>query len=350
MNVRRLSVHPAWLAVLLFITALAAACAEREAPRFPHALHLAGLACGAAGQPACLRCNTCHSLSNRTLGHAMPSVERCALCHHSDRKMPEAVLAATPVRLYGEIVFDHDRHLGLPGVEGQCVGCHSGVVQAREPALPPMSKCFGCHEHEEQWRAGQCAPCHVGADLKRLMPQTFLRHEGGFIRHHGTEAVQQKRLCQACHAQADCDSCHDISQDLSVERRRPEAILRNHVHRGDFMTTHPMEAQSQPARCLRCHTTESCDACHTVRGVSGGLIEGRNPHPPGWVGGNASAHSLHGTAARRDIVACASCHDQGPATNCIRCHKVGAYGGNPHPAGWKSSRSENSQMCRYCHE
>jgi len=344
------SLHALWLALLLVAAALAGACAEHATPRFPHELHLAGLACGGKGEPACLSCNNCHALANRNAGHAMPSVDRCTQCHGSDRRMPEAVVSATPARLYGTIAFNHDRHLSMPAIAGQCVGCHSGVVKAGEPSLPAMSKCFACHEHETQWQAGQCAPCHVDTELKRLMPQTFLRHEGGFIRHHGTQAAQQKRLCQACHAQADCDSCHDVTQDLSVERRRPEAIRASFVHRGDFMTTHPLEAQSQPARCLRCHTTESCDACHLARGVSGSLIEGRNPHPPGWVGGSANAHSLHGTAARRDILACASCHDQGPATNCIRCHKVGAYGGNPHPAGWKSTRGESSQMCRYCHE
>jgi hypothetical protein len=84
--------------------------------------------------------------------------------------------------------------------------------------------------------------------------------------------------------------------------------------------------------------------------VSGNAISGRSPHPPGWVGTNTQASSFHGRAARRDILACASCHEQGPATNCIRCHKVGAYGGNPHPNGWRSARSVDEEMCRYCHE
>ena len=57
-----------------------------------------------------------------------------------------------------------------------------------------------------------------------------------------------------------------------------------------------------------------------------------------------------GRSHGRDIVACAGCHEAGPATNCIRCHKVGGYGGNPHPRGWKSARGVDSEMCRYCHE
>jgi hypothetical protein len=333
----------------VFVAALVAACSGASTAQFPHELHLAGIACGTPGQRACLTCNSCHSLAGRRGAPSLPVLSQCTSCHRAGSSRLQAQVSAPIEHLYGAIAFDHDRHLSLPGVEGQCVSCHAGVVEASGPRLPPMSTCTNCHEHEAQFNRGQCAPCHALADIRRVLPQTFLRHEGDFMQHHGTDAVQQKRLCQACHAQADCDSCHDATQDLSVERRRPEAVQRSFVHRGDFLTTHAIEAQSQPTRCLRCHTPDTCDACHTARGVSGSLIEGRNPHPPGWVGSNTGARSFHGAAARRDILLCASCHDQGPATNCIRCHKVGGYGGNPHPGGWKSTRSENSQMCRYCH-
>jgi hypothetical protein len=137
---------------------------------------------------------------------------------------------------------------------------------------------------------------------------------------------------------------------LTVERRRPEAIEANFVHRGDFIVRHAIEAQSQPARCASCHTPESCDSCHVASGVSGNRIDARNPHPPGWVGTDTSSSNFHGREARRDVMLCASCHDQGPATNCIRCHKVGAFGGNPHPGGWQSTQSLDSRMCGYCHE
>lgn len=344
----RRTLHWLWLAVVF--AALAAACGERAPVRFPHTLHLAGIACGGPGQRECLSCTSCHALSRQEAGHAMPSVSQCKTCHHEDRHDLRTIVAATADRPYGEVAFDHAGHLARPEIGGQCVLCHAGVVEAAAPRLPPMAKCFGCHEHEEQWKRGQCTPCHAGADVKRLLPKTFLRHEGNFAKQHGVEATQRKQLCRACHEQADCDSCHDTTQELTVERRRPEALTRSFVHRGDFMTTHALEAQSQPARCQRCHTPETCEGCHAARGVSGSLIGGRNPHPPGWVGTNTNARSFHGSAARRDILLCASCHDQGPATNCIRCHKVGGYGGNPHPSGWKSTRSESDQMCRYCHE
>lgn len=347
---RRSALEYCGRAMLALVMAWAIACSDHAVARFPHELHLAGIACGGPGKPACLTCVSCHSPGTGAQLPSLPPVGRCASCHHADAGRLRAEIAAPGARPYGRIAFDHDRHLALEGTLGQCVSCHSGVVEAGGPRLPPMSKCLGCHEHEAQWQRGTCAPCHALAEVRRVLPQSFLRHEGDFMEHHGTSAVQQKKLCQACHTQADCEGCHDASQDLSVEHRRPEAVQRNFAHRADFMTRHAIEAQSQPARCVRCHTIESCDSCHLARGVSGGLIAGRNPHPPGWVGSNAGARSFHGAAARRDILLCASCHDQGPATNCIRCHKVGAYGGNPHPSGWKSTRSETSQMCRYCHD
>jgi hypothetical protein len=230
------------------------------------------------------------------------------------------------------------------------VKCHGGVLTRGGSPLPAMSQCFTCHEHQEQWDAGKCAPCHSASELSRTPPVSFLRHDQEFARHHGQFAVEDKRLCQSCHSQKQCNECHDASQDLTVERRRPEKVEADPVHGGGFLVRHAIEAQATPARCARCHTPESCDSCHLQRGVSGLGVGGRNPHPAGWVGSNANASSAHGHEARRDILLCASCHDQGPATNCIRCHRVGGYGGNPHPNGWRSARSPEQGMCRYCHE
>jgi hypothetical protein len=259
------------------------------------------------------------------------------------------VLAMPPERPDGEITFDHDRHLAMADIGGQCVPCHAGVVEKNTFGLPPMKKCLTCHEHEAQWNRGQCTPCHQQNDLVRIMPRTFLRHAGDFIRTHGQAAAEEKQLCRSCHTQADCEGCHDVTQALAIEKRRPDAIEQDFVHRGDFLVRHPMEAQVDPARCLRCHEPATCDACHVERGVSGNGMSGRNPHPVGWVGNDVGSRNFHGTAARRDVALCASCHEQGPATNCIQCHKVGAYGGNPHPAGFRSSQSTSEGMCRYCH-
>jgi hypothetical protein len=65
--------------------------------------------------------------------------------------------------------------------------------------------------------------------------------------------------------------------------------------------------------------------------------------------GGFSTSNEHGRAARRDIASCAACHDQGAASNCVRCHKVGAFGGSPHPPGWRSSQPTTAESCAICH-
>jgi len=339
-----------WLAVACAL-ALALACADRSPPRFPHVVHLSGIQCGGRGLPDCLTCNTCHRLASEKR-QAFPEKKLCLGCH---KPSESSDLSVSPPRNVPDpiaytIRFEHKKHLDMPKVKGQCVPCHTGTAYSDTALFPAMERCFQCHEHQAQWDRAQCSPCHQRKEMERIMPQTFARHDGGFQRNHGLAARQQQKLCQQCHVQQQCDDCHDVSQDLSVERRRPDSIERNFVHRGDFLTRHSIEARSQPARCARCHEPSTCDSCHLERGVSGGRISGRNPHPPGWVSATGGDPSGHARVARRDILTCAGCHDQGPATNCIRCHKVGAYGGNPHPKGWKSARGERAAMCRYCHE
>jgi hypothetical protein len=338
------------LALGLAVAAVVGACADRGSPRFPHRLHLAGLECGQPGQPECLSCNSCHTVSKTDRAHRLPSEGACTSCHSGNAHEELAVLKTAPERASGKISFDHNQHLAMKEIEGQCVPCHAGVVENGKPTLPAMKQCFTCHEHQEEWNKSECTPCHSRSAIAQTLPKSFLKHDERFMRRHGQEARNKEKLCASCHSESDCDSCHDLGQTLSIERRLPEKLERKLVHRGDFMVRHSIEAQSQSARCVRCHTPDTCDTCHMARGVSANRIGSRNPHPQGWVGGNPDSKSSHGREARRDIVLCASCHDQGPATNCIRCHKVGAYGGNPHPHGWKSNQSEGSRMCGYCHE
>lgn len=335
--------------VLVATAGILGACATPGPARFPHRAHLVRSDCGGPGQPECLHCNGCHAPSEPDRPHQLPDAALCDKCHRDDRAKVHHVLAVQPERAAGEIHFDHAAHLALAKIQGQCVPCHAGVVEGGS-TLPPMKQCFSCHEHAEQWEKGQCAACHDQKQMSRSLPRTFLPHQGNFMRHHGDLAAQDGRLCRACHAQTDCDDCHDVTQNMTVERRRPESVDRNFVHRGDFMVRHAIEAQSEPSRCVRCHEPATCDACHVERGVSGNAVDPRNPHPAGWIGNNPGQRSLHGREARRDIVLCAGCHEQGPATNCIGCHRVGGYGGNPHPGGWKSARSRSDEMCRYCHE
>ena len=337
------------LGLCLLVAGVLAACQTKKNPRFPHVVHLTQLDCGAPGKPDCLSCASCHSPAQKGRAHKLPNAALCEKCHQDSAEQLSAVLETVPPRPYGDIAFNHDKHLSMGPVAGQCVPCHAGVVKADQATIPPMSQCFTCHEHQEEFDRGQCAPCHERHDLAKTLPRTFLRHDSSFMRHHGSQATQQGELCQSCHTQSDCQGCHDINAGMAIERRRPEKFDSGQVHRGDFLSHHAIEARSQPARCQSCHEPQDCDSCHVERGVSGNAVGARNPHPPGWVGGNPMSQNFHGRAARRDLLACAGCHEQGPNTNCIRCHKVGGHGGNPHPNGWKSARDSDAEMCRYCH-
>jgi predicted CXXCH cytochrome family protein len=341
------------LVVISAVLAVSACETTRQAPmRFPHVVHLAGVECGGRNQPECLTCTSCHAGVRDPNQSQLPVVGQCSGCHDDAAKVLAAsTMPVDPDYPLGRAIrFDHKTHLDRPEIGGQCVKCHAGVVSEKGDATnyPPMSLCLDCHRSE--FDRGRCTPCHEAQHLRRLRPETFSRHDTAWIRRHGPMAKRSETQCNQCHTQTQCNDCHDLKQTISVELRNPEKIGAGYVHRGDFITRHPIEARSQPATCLKCHSTSSCDQCHVRHGVSANAVGSANPHPVGWVGPDRDSKNHHGRAARRNIVSCAVCHDRGPATNCIRCHKSGAGTGNPHPGGWSSSRSKDAAMCRYCHE
>ncbi|MBI4702734.1 MAG: hypothetical protein HY744_16555 [Deltaproteobacteria bacterium] len=337
-------------AVALFLAGLAplGGCEPARLAAFPHRLHLTQKGCGGPGQPKCPGCLDCHEPLRRPEPGPAVATSACAPCHQSGAPSAPGHAPAS-ARAGLSIAFGHAQHLRLPEIAGGCVKCHPGVIddgQSR-PLRPGKPVCVTCHADE--LNRGACDTCHGRTDLRRLVPQSFVRHDLSFVRDHGLAANTGAKICAKCHTRDDCLACHGQGQTIAVEARRPDAVDRQLLHRGDFVTRHAIEAQGQPATCLRCHSSASCDRCHIERGVSAARRDARRPHPPEWIGPNTASPSFHGRAARRDIAACAACHDQGPASVCIRCHKVGGYGGSPHPPGWRSSRPRSEVMCSYCH-
>jgi hypothetical protein len=345
--VRRLG----FLAVVVLV--LAAACARQLLTRFDHRMHLAERPCGGEGQQACLACVSCHQ--GRAGEHdtfAPPGAAKCSACHEKDgeEKLTHALRPAIAVQPAGKsIQFDHDKHLTLPEVKGQCVKCHAGAVgfEGSSRLFPPMATCTGCHNHQEQFASGVCTNCHRTEDLRGLKPTSFLPHDAAWMRRHGDSARTDGAQCAMCHAQTSCDACHESSRPLRAALANPGKIEREFVHRFDFISRHALESQLAPGQCFTCHVRNECNACHASRGVSPSVRGAQNPHPPGWASGMIS--NSHGAAARRDIASCAACHDQGAASNCVRCHKVGAMGGTPHMRGFKSTEPITSPSCAPCH-
>jgi hypothetical protein len=213
-----------------------------------------------------------------------------------------------------------------------------------------MDDCLSCHEHQADWDAGRCSPCH--ADLTRfpLEPIAKFSHRGDFLAEHGEQARAGSATCASCHDQTFCAACHGADRPLSLAEIFPEDVERRFIHRGDIRGRHPAEARADNASCMSCHGTSFCSSCHATNELVPSPTS-RDPHPPGWS--FPGSGEFHGEAARRNITTCAACHDQGAASVCVDCHRVGGIGGNPHPDSWLDRHDADeiagNGMCLACH-
>jgi hypothetical protein len=224
--------------------------------------------------------------------------------------------------------------------------CHDGVASNAEQLRPPMATCFRCHDKDSERDGRRCDACHIGLADSKTLPATHLAHDGDWIREHGARAASSGELCESCHQQSFCASCHGATAPALPAARRFADPLTPTIHRAGFAARHSLEARSDPGACTTCHQPDRCASCHVDRGVAGS--NGRNPHPAGWVGITAS-ENRHGREARRDPAACAACHSGAGEQLCVSCHAVGGPGGNPHPPGFSSRQPMTAMPCRMCH-
>ncbi len=305
-------------------------------------------------------CEMCHEdvpQANTVTDHLRPLEAKCLECHGDKKDQKECGYChrdpARPGTYPAEshtIIISHQAHLKL--VKDDCTTCHVKLSEyARPGPTPPtMKSCTKCHEHKVDFDEGRCGMCHT--DLKRfpLKPVAEFSHAGDFVRQHAVIARSTAEACAQCHDQTFCADCHAQTAPMRVELKFSENVTSDFIHRGDYLTRHGLEARSDAALCQRCHGTSFCSACHNQENVGPGGTSPRSPHPAGWAYPGPTSHAV---SARRDIVNCASCHDQGPHSNCVGCHKVGGIGGNPHPIQWqqkhKIAEVYGTAMCQYCH-
>ena len=275
------------LAPLVVFAALIGACAQprpaTDAAGFPHGKHLTRPECAELGRTSCFGCETCHQDVSRKGRPSRPAAATCAKCHPAGPELLDRVAPKQrPDEFLGRAMrFTHDSHLRRPEIRGRCFTCHSGVADPNGRAFPAMETCLGCHQPD--FDNARCTLCHQRSGLSELVPTSFLSHDANWVRGHGAQASRSAKICNSCHTQQQCADCHDQTQTLRVELRRPEAIERDFVHRGDWLTRHPIEARSQPAACQRCHSVSSCSSCHARRGLAAIANGSANPHPLGWV-------------------------------------------------------------------
>jgi hypothetical protein len=319
---------------------------------FPHARH----------KQANVECITCHEaawdakdLSKQS--SFLPKEATCLECHKQKKADGQCNFCHLEVKYAGpwperepRLKLDHAAH--IERVKEDCTQCHSRLSEPRHPApvTDGHAACLKCHGHAQQYADASCNTCHIDLTAYGLRPVTEVSHQGDFLRRHANVARASTQSCASCHDQNFCLDCHAQTAMVPVETKLVDRPDRQFIHRQDFLGRHSLEQRADPASCKRCHSVASCETCHEHSHVSAGTSQ-LNPHPPGW--GLPGSGAFHGDAARRNIQSCAACHDQGNASNCISCHKVGGIGGDPHPSSWGShhtiSEAQSDGRCIVCH-
>lgn len=329
-----------------------AACALLGVPEdrilFPHAVH--------RDEADCADCHAGIEASTSLDSRFLPAKPACAECHdevedaaacgtcHAEPAHAAGFAGARPARLR----FSHASH--MEPAKRQCLGCHrladAGTAGSTHGFTPlDHDRCEGCHRADLD--ALRCTRCHTSLAAYSGGPDLLYRHGDGYVNRHAREARSGTDTCAQCHDQTFCADCHGRTAPRRLSLRFPERVDRGFIHRGDWVGAHPAEASNRRTQCLRCHGPAFCDSCHERYGVGGHVRPSLDrPHPEGWLR-PAGAASPHGRAARRDIVRCAACHDQGPLSNCVECHRSG--GVPPHPPGWDRDGATSNPTCLICH-
>lgn len=324
-----------------------------DRPRAPHGRHI----------KAEVECVACHETIYDAVDLTsmdLPKEKKCYECHKEEKankdckfchQVPDDPRTFTPRERH--LTFDHKKHLENEDIGDDCRRCHKDLPEPGQldGLTPKMAVCTGCHEHEEHYDNGECDRCHPDLTQYALKPISRFEHKGDYLHTHKNIARSRPDTCGTCHDQQFCADCHARTVATRIEFKMPDRYDRQMIHRGDWIGRHMIEEKRDPMMCERCHASSFCSDCHTRAGVTPVSDQSLNPHGAGI--NDRSSREFHGAQARRDIVACAACHDQGAQSNCVQCHRVGGVGGTPHPASWtlRHPHEEISQnaMCLVCH-
>jgi hypothetical protein len=270
----------------------------------------------------------------------------CSECHGLDFTATRVGMARHYLR------FAHSDHLALQETSGNCARCHQDVKNAETTLLPRMATCLSCHAHEKSFDRADCDGCHENLQAEMPKPQSHIVHGPDYTNNHSADAAANRSLCETCHTQSQCASCHGVNVAALPTRLHFDRPQLTGLHRAGFRSRHGREALADGALCVTCHTENSCNDCHAQVGLAAdgrGGGTARNPHPAGFLS-LAPGGGQHGIAARQDPVSCAGCHGGAGEQLCVDCHRVGGVGGNIHPPGFESSLDQRTaQPCTMCH-
>lgn len=306
---------------VILLTAVLVKCstivkkATNDKITFSHKLHVSKMS---------IDCSTCHH--EYGVYFSLPTMDTCEQCH-SDMKEPDKcslchsnVEKAKPF-IFEDVLmpglnFSHFAH--LKKVKNDCFVCHNRIKTSDSiysNLLPKMITCTQCHDNDV--RENKCILCHNNIESPDFVPYRHLSHEGNWLQEHQNLAMADSSKCYQCHKMNFCSDCHSKEEVNRPSVKYPGNVDSSFMHRGDWLSRHAMEAGINPEKCLKCHTVDYCQRCHLQRSV----IPSTTPmggHPAGWL--DPSSPDFHGKVARQNALLCASCHEQGNQTICLKCH------------------------------
>ncbi len=332
--------------VVIFSGCTKISSSEKDKITFSHQFHL----------EQGLECLNCHEgiQSSEAVGFGLPSMDVCAQCHSETQESENCTKCHSNPSSAKKLTlrtialnFSHKNH--MERVNNDCTACHITVIkstQVKDDNIPSMDSCTSCHS--ATLRELKCSQCHTNLGSYDLKPIMHMSHKGNFIKGHQEFARADISVCAQCHQESFCSDCHAKTEGLKASIKFPESEHRAFIHRGDWLSRHPLEARADQNKCLKCHDLKKCIECHEK--VSAEPARSMEPgHPKGW--GEPASPDFHGRVARRDIALCAACHDQGENSICVECHRTDRLKVNIHPKGFKSSLDKKkNKMCAVCHK
>jgi hypothetical protein len=264
--------------------------------KFPHKPHVVdqGMACtdchemSAEGKPSMPDhdvCSTCHDINIDE-----PN-EDCTFCHIlTPQQIQEKAFADVSVekpRKVDTFQFDHSK---VAGDGTTCLNCHKKA----QTSVVVTDSVGGNHGtlFAEVRKVGispdNCAACHT--KISRQNPPDWHRRPD-FQQTHGREKQRiQEGMCLNCHAQKQCQTCHQQTKPQS--HQRPE-----------WSRSHGKVGQFDEKACLQCHSETACKTCHSS--------EMPKDHT------NFFRRRSHGKIASWNRDRCLVCHKQ---DYCEACH------------------------------
>ena len=227
---------------------------------------------------------------------------------------------------YKDVDVTHAKHIDR---SISCSICHEGVVHGDKvdgKHKPTMPTCFQCHDGVQAPK--DCNFCHarsVGPPeafnpaFRQQHASSEQPHPEGFLQSHGVTARNETESCLRCHTSQYCQACHTNSLPQSHQR-------------ADFNTAHNRDITQDGSQCFTCHTQDFCMACHATSKPSN--------HNAAFV----KSHGKQSLAGSQD---CMLCHKQ---SYCNACHVLPM----PHPSGFLNQHATVSRQqpatCTKCHQ